>query len=98
VTFVRGFFAQSESRITDLERVGVPALERMLREDVAQGWTELACHPGYMTPDLCSTYRREREEEVRTLTDPRIRATIGELGIRLASYSDFGRSALERAG
>jgi hypothetical protein len=34
-------------------------------------------------------YYAEREAEVRTLTDLRIRQTAEELGIRLASFADY---------
>jgi hypothetical protein len=36
-------------------------------------------------------YAAEREEEVRTLTDPRLRRLVDELGIDLVSYLDFAR-------
>ena len=88
--FVGGFYAQWEWLVTNLEYVSVPFLQRMLREEVAEGWTEFSCHPGYRSPDFASVYLAEREAEVRTLTDPRIRHTIEELGIRLVSYADYG--------
>ncbi len=91
VKFVGGFYAQWEWRITNLEYVSVPFLERMLREEVPEGWTEFSCHPGYRSPDYQAVYLAERESEVRTLTDPRIRQCIQELGIRLVSYADLPR-------
>lgn len=87
--FVGGFYAQWEWQVTNLEYVSVPFLQRMLREEVAEGWTEFSCHPGYRSPDFTSVYLAEREAEVRTLTDPRVRTTIAEEGIRLASYADY---------
>jgi hypothetical protein len=33
----------------------------------------------------------EREHELRTLTDPRVRRTIDELGIALCNYDDHAR-------
>jgi predicted glycoside hydrolase/deacetylase ChbG (UPF0249 family) len=89
VRFVGGFYAQWEWRVTNLEYVGVPFLQRMLREEVGPGWTEISCHPGYRSPEFDSVYLAEREEEVRTLTGPRVRQAIDELGIRLASYADY---------
>jgi predicted glycoside hydrolase/deacetylase ChbG (UPF0249 family) len=88
VRFVGGFYAQWEWRVTNLEYVSVPFLERMLREEVPEGWTELSCHPGYASPDYRAVYLAEREAEVRTLTDPRIRQAICDLGISLTSYAD----------
>lgn len=40
-----------------------------------------------MTADYTSVYLHERDE-IRTLTDPRIRQTIDELWIQLAGYAD----------
>jgi predicted glycoside hydrolase/deacetylase ChbG (UPF0249 family) len=74
--------------VTELKYVSVPFLETMLRDEVAEGWNEFSCHPGYVTPDFRSVYLAEREEEVRTLTDPAIRRTIEALGYRLASFAD----------
>jgi predicted glycoside hydrolase/deacetylase ChbG (UPF0249 family) len=80
--------------VTNLEYVSVRFLQQLLREEVPPGWTELSCHPGYRSPDYTSVYLAEREAEVRTLTDPRIRQTIEELGIRLASYADYRLAVL----
>jgi predicted glycoside hydrolase/deacetylase ChbG (UPF0249 family) len=92
VIFVGGFYAQWEWQVTNLEYVSVPFLQRMLREETVAAWTEFSCHPGYATPDYTPVYLVEREAELRTLTDPRIRQTIDELGLSLASYADY-RSA-----
>jgi chitin disaccharide deacetylase len=89
VAYVGGFYGQWEWRVTDLAHIGVPALDAILRTEVAAGWTELACHPGYRSPHFRSVYDHEREEEVRTLTDPRIRRTLDECGIALRSYGDY---------
>jgi predicted glycoside hydrolase/deacetylase ChbG (UPF0249 family) len=89
VQFVGGFYAQWEWKVTNLEYVSVLFLQKMLREEVPEGWTEFSCHPGYRSPDFTSIYLMEREAEVRTLTDPRIRQTIAELGISLTSYADY---------
>jgi len=89
VRFIGGFYAQWEWMVTNLEYVSVPTLQRMLRDEVSEGWTEFSCHPGYVSPDFKSIYLQEREAEVCTLTDPRIRQTIEALGIRLVSYTDY---------
>jgi predicted glycoside hydrolase/deacetylase ChbG (UPF0249 family) len=93
VTFVGGFYAQWEWQVTNLEYVSVPFLQRLLREEVAEGWTELSCHPGYPSPDFTAVYLAEREAELRTLTDPRVRQTLDELGIRLVSFADYREAA-----
>jgi predicted glycoside hydrolase/deacetylase ChbG (UPF0249 family) len=91
VNFVGGFYAQWEWKVTKLEYVGVPFLKQMLSDEVPIGWTEFSCHPGYLSSDFESVYAAEREAEVRTLTNPGIRQTIRELGIRLCSYVDYLR-------
>jgi predicted glycoside hydrolase/deacetylase ChbG (UPF0249 family) len=89
VHFVGGFYAQWEWKVTNLEYVSVPFLQKMLREEPRPGWNEFSCHPGYRSPGFESIYLDEREVEVTSLIDPRIRSTIAELGLRLASYSDW---------
>jgi chitin disaccharide deacetylase len=92
VQYVGGFYGQWEHGVTELEHVSVAALEGILREELrADGWTELGCHPGYLTEELRSIYAAEREAELRTLSDPRVPRLIAELGIELGSYVDFVR-------
>jgi chitin disaccharide deacetylase len=51
------------------------------------GVTELGCHPGY-ADGLRSSYTVEREHELRTLTDPLVRARVEELRIELIGWSE----------
>ena len=89
VRYIDSFYAQWEWLVTQLENVSVSALDRLLRQEIGEGWTELACHPGYVTTDFHSVYLAEREAELSTLTDPRIRATIDAEAISLMSYADY---------
>lgn len=91
VRFVGGFYAQWEWMVTNLKYVSVEFLQEMLRMEVPPGFTEFSCHPGYATDDYQAVYLAERQEEIKTLTDPRIRKSIQELGIKLISYSDYDR-------
>jgi predicted glycoside hydrolase/deacetylase ChbG (UPF0249 family) len=93
VRFVGGFYAQWEWGVTDLNHVSVDFFEGMLYEEVPPGWTEFSCHPGYRSPGYEAMYLEEREAEVRTLTDPRVRRAIDDIGIQLVSYADYVRSA-----
>jgi predicted glycoside hydrolase/deacetylase ChbG (UPF0249 family) len=77
--------------VTELKYVSVPFLQEMIRNEVPVGFTEFSCHPGYVGPDYQAVYNAEREEEVRTLIDPRIRETIEEQGIKLISYADYNQ-------
>jgi predicted glycoside hydrolase/deacetylase ChbG (UPF0249 family) len=90
IEYVGGFYAQWEWRVTQLEYVSVDFLKHLLATEVVSDWTEIGCHPGYRTPGFTSTYDSEREAEVETLTDPRIRSAIDDLGLRLASFADYG--------
>jgi chitin disaccharide deacetylase len=89
VRYVGGFYGQWDWQVTDLEHIGPEFLIWILRNEVDEGWTEIGCHPGFVTDDFTSVYLAEREVEVETLTDPRVRAEIQALGIRLASYADL---------
>jgi predicted glycoside hydrolase/deacetylase ChbG (UPF0249 family) len=89
VEFVGGFYGQWEYGITDLHRISPEFMIWILRNEVAEGWTEIGCHPGYAGGDFTSVYLAEREVEVQTLKEPRIREEIRSLGIRLASHHDL---------
>lgn len=89
VAYRGGFYGQWEWQVTDLAHVSVEFLVWMLRNEAGEGWTELGCHPGWITPGFQSAYLDEREEEVRTLTDQRVRREVAALGIRLRSYADL---------
>lgn len=96
VAFVGGFYAQWQWQVTNLEYVGIPFLEKVLREEIGEGWTELSCHPGYKTAGFDSVYDFEREEEILTLTSPSVRQVVDELCIRLVSYTDHAQTRVEQ--
>ena len=73
VRYVGGFYGQWEWQVTDLEHIRPEFLIWILRNEVDEGWTEIGCHPGFVTDDFTSVYLAEREVEVETLTDPRVR-------------------------
>jgi chitin disaccharide deacetylase len=89
VHFVGDFYAQWEWGVSDPSKVGVEALVALIRARVHPGWTEISCHPGYADGDYQAMYLAERELEVRTLTDPRVREEIDAQEIRLVSYADW---------
>jgi len=62
------------------EQIGVEGLLRLLDAEVREGVTELSCHPGYVEPGYRSSYLVERELELRTLCDPRVRQAIRDRG------------------
>ena len=78
---------------THLEQIGVEGLLRLLDEEVRDGVTELACHPGYVEPGFPSSYAAEREVELRTLCDERVRQAILQRGIELIGFRDLPEPA-----
>jgi predicted glycoside hydrolase/deacetylase ChbG (UPF0249 family) len=76
---------------THLEQISVESLCRMLRDEIGEGVTELACHPGQPDPEFRSGYSVEREAELRTLCDPALRASLASLGFRLIGFRDLPR-------
>ena len=90
VRYIGDFYAQPRRGVVELDRVRAPFLLDLIARDArADGFTELGCHPGRVTGDLVSSYSREREVELATLTDPGVRARIEELGVTLVSYRDW---------
>jgi predicted glycoside hydrolase/deacetylase ChbG (UPF0249 family) len=89
VRFIGGFYAQWEWMVTDLNYVSAPRLIEILEHETVPGYTEIACHPGYVSDDYQAVYLAEREAEVATLTDPRIRQAIDKMGLRLVSFADY---------
>jgi predicted glycoside hydrolase/deacetylase ChbG (UPF0249 family) len=67
--------------------IGVDSLLAILGR-LEHGDTELGCHPGYAA-GLQSRYTLDRESELRTLTDPRVRAHLDELGVQLIGWSEL---------
>jgi len=76
--FVDGFYADGATSET---------LERIVSE-LADGTTELMCHPGRSDAELraASTYADEREREIGVLCDPAIRALLETRQIRLIGF------------
>jgi chitin disaccharide deacetylase len=81
------FYGQYGRGISYPEGITVEALVRVI-ENLPAGITELGCHPASPT-DHETTYDREREEELATLCDPRVRAAIGRCGVALRSFADL---------
>lgn len=69
-----------------------PAKLVHLIRSLPEGSTEFMCHPGVLSGELRSANTRlkeSREEELRALTAPEVRAALSEAGVRLASYKDL---------
>jgi predicted glycoside hydrolase/deacetylase ChbG (UPF0249 family) len=90
VIYLGGFYGQPEFGRTDMSRISVDALVSLL-QSLAPGVSEVSCHPGHLRTRPDAVYNREREEELRTLTDQRVKMAIAEAGIRLINYRDYAR-------
>jgi predicted glycoside hydrolase/deacetylase ChbG (UPF0249 family) len=73
---------------THLEQISVQGLIDLVETEISAGVTELSCHPGYCDPQLRSSYRMEREVELRTLCDPAVRAFLSARQIRLVNFGE----------
>jgi predicted glycoside hydrolase/deacetylase ChbG (UPF0249 family) len=92
-SFVGGFYGQWEWGVSESYYTSPDFLIYLLQDETRPGWTELSCHPGFVTGDYQSVYLAEREAELRTLTDPRVREAIDRLQIKLANYKDLSPAA-----
>jgi predicted glycoside hydrolase/deacetylase ChbG (UPF0249 family) len=94
IRYEGGFYGQTGKGEPLPSAIGVESLIGILR-GLPRGWTELGCHPGLALGEE-SSYGSEREEEVRTLCDTRIRRAIEGGGVELRSFAEVGEAG--RAG
>lgn len=87
VRYQGGFFGHSARGESMPDAITVEALLAIL-SDLRPGSTELGCHPG-KGEDVNSPYRLERNLELATLCDDRVRTAIIDLGIGLSSFADL---------
>ena len=61
-------------------------------DQLAEGVTELCCHPGRFDEALLvSRYNRQREAELQALIDPAVRQRLLDRGVALLTYADLVR-------
>jgi len=89
IQYFGGFYGQTDEGLPYPDGISVDNMIHIL-ESLPAGITELACHPSDGI-DLDTMYRNERMQELKVLCDPRIRATIGALGIKLCSFTGIKR-------
>jgi predicted glycoside hydrolase/deacetylase ChbG (UPF0249 family) len=60
-------------------------------EDVAEGTSEIMCHPGFVDESFAkeSVYNFQRERELKILTDPAIKQAIETHSIQLINFADL---------
>ncbi|MDQ3817629.1 MAG: ChbG/HpnK family deacetylase [Acidobacteriota bacterium] len=86
VRYCGEFYGQASNGYPYPEGISVEGIKRTLGA-LACGVTELGCHPG-LGGETESMYNREREVELMTLCDPRVKEAIESEGIELCSFRD----------
>ena len=89
--YVGDFYGQDEKGTPYPECVSVDLLLRLV-DALPPGYTELSCHPGRVVAGEAlggTTYRLERNLELATLCDARVRELIECRGIKLCSYAQI---------
>ena len=92
VFYVGRFWGQPEFGHTDMSKISVDYLLTVLRS-LRPGISEVSCHPGRPETRSNAEYNREREVELRSLCDAKMKATIADEGIRLISFREYARLA-----
>ena len=92
VFFVGRFWGQPEFGRTDVTRISTDYLLTILKS-LGPGVSEISCHPGRMESRPDARYNREREVELQSLCDAKVKAAIAAEGIRLISYREYGHLA-----
>jgi len=81
-----GFYGQTGKGEPLPQTITAEHLTGMI-DALAEGSTELGCHPGIGVAG--ESYGRERELEVKALCDPQVAAALQQHGIRLMSFADL---------
>jgi predicted glycoside hydrolase/deacetylase ChbG (UPF0249 family) len=89
VIYFSDFYGQWDDGKSHPEWIGPDNLIEMLAERIGPGTTELSCHPGYVDPALDSSYHADREIELRTLCDIRVRNYIDTSDLVLINYDQL---------
>ncbi len=86
VRYLGEFYGQTSTGKPLRKHIGTAAFITLLMK-LQPGFTELGCHPGY-ADDLDTMYCEERQKEIQTLCDPKVRAAVRDLAIELCSFRD----------
>jgi chitin disaccharide deacetylase len=88
IRYEGGFYGQSGKGEPWPQGITVEHLIELVKS-LPGGWTELGCHPGRGV-GAESSYGPEREQELHTLCDRRVRAAMRDQNVELRSFADAG--------
>ena len=88
--FINKFIGWNKLRMKNAERISIESLLNIL-SNLKDGINEIMCHPGFVDTDLknISSYNNEREIELKTLTDKKIKDYIKKSNIKLLSWKEI---------
>ncbi len=84
IRYEGGFYGQSGKGDAFPGGISVEALVTLIRS-LPPGWTEIGCHPA--AGPVPSSYDSERQVELGTLCDPRVREALERTGVELRSFA-----------
>lgn len=86
IRYEGGFYGQTGKGEPYAEGISVEHLIELIRS-LRPGWTEIGCHPGIGVEETETSYAHERELELATLCDPRVKGAIETEGVLLRSFA-----------
>lgn len=84
IRYCGSFYGQDRHGNTHPDSISADNLIRLIRA-VDPGVTEISCHPARRAEGV-GGYDKERPLELMALCDPRVRMTVDDAGVRLASF------------
>jgi chitin disaccharide deacetylase len=88
IRYEGSFYGQSGKGEPYPEGITPEHLVELIRA-LPPGWSEIGCHPA-AGPVPTSSYDSERQVELRTLCDPRVREALNVTGVQLCSFAQAG--------
>ncbi len=89
IPYEGSFFGRDEQGSPAPEAISVEHLLALIRA-LPPGWTEIGCHPAG-GPVPTSSYDAERQVELATLRDPRVKSLLNVSDVRLCSFAQVDR-------
>jgi predicted glycoside hydrolase/deacetylase ChbG (UPF0249 family) len=93
IRYCGAFYGQDEHGASAWTQISIDSLLTILT-NLTPGVTELVCHPS-ARDDVDSMYRTERQQELATLCNERIRRAIEAEGIQLSSFTDLANERVQ---